>query len=156
MRRWRSGSSPIPAQKRVPADRENVEKHLNAVAQHIHFRRGRMPPAHGNFHGAQPVMPRQIEQFRIEPEPFDALLLEYDFAALAPECLEPALRIDKGKSQDQPHYGVEHNAGEFPETRLMDGNEAAVESPRSNRDIVGLQRFEELWRFLDRRGKVGV
>src|SRR5208282_4446779 len=39
----------IAAQDGVPADRKHVQKHVNAVAEHIHFGSRRMPPPHGNL-----------------------------------------------------------------------------------------------------------
>src|SRR5208282_801947 len=110
------GPSRITPQNSVPTDPEHIQKHVNAVAKHIHFRRRRVSPSHGNFYGAKPVMPRQIEQFRIEPEPLDALLLEEDVAFFAPERFEPALRVHERQAQDHSHDRVEDDSGEFAET----------------------------------------
>src|SRR5262249_50142368 len=79
----------------VPANDEYIEKHLDAVSEHVYFGRRRVRPAHRNLHRFQPVVSGEIEQFRIEPEPLDALLFEQNPAALAPEGLESALCVHK-------------------------------------------------------------
>src|SRR5437588_10214328 len=75
---WHEGSGlpGVAAEEGVPADFENVEKHLDAVAEHADFGGGGMAPAHGNFRGAQAVMTGQVKQFRVEAEALDGLLLE--------------------------------------------------------------------------------
>ena len=77
-----------PAQ-RVPANHENVHEHRDAVPQHAHFGRRRMPPAHRYLDGLQAMVPRQVQQLRIEPEAFDALLLELRAATNMPPGLYP-------------------------------------------------------------------
>src|SRR5208282_6607402 len=90
----------IAAQDGVPADRKHVQKHVNAVAEHIHFGSRRMPPPHGNLGRMKSVMPCQVEEFRIEAEALDALLLEKKLARFTPEGFEAALRVDEGQSQN--------------------------------------------------------
>ena len=65
-----------------------------------------MPPPYGNLDRAQSVMPRQVEQFGIEPEPLDALLFEKNLAAFATKRFEAALRINKRQAQYHPHDRV--------------------------------------------------
>jgi len=38
----------------------------------------------------------------------------------------------------------------------MDGYEAAIERPRANGHIVGLECVQKSWRFFNRRGEVGI
>jgi len=61
-------------------------------------------------------MPRQVEQFGIESEPLNALLLEKDVAAFAAKRFKAALRIHKRQAQDYSHDGVEDYARELTET----------------------------------------
>src|ERR1700676_1312974 len=89
----------------VPSNDHQVKKHLDAVTKHVHLGSGRVPPAHGNFHGAQSMMPRQVEKLGIETEALDALLFEKNAAALAAKCLESALRIDERQAQNDAHDG---------------------------------------------------
>src|SRR5271165_7212799 len=97
----------------------------------------------------QTVMPRQVEQFRIKPESLDALLLEKDCARFAAEGFEPALRVYKRQSQDNPDDRVEDDACELSKSRFMHGDEASVERARAYRHIVRFQGLEKLGRFLD-------
>src|SRR5277367_74781 len=154
--RKRLWPSRIAASDRVPADREHIQKHLNAVVKHIDLRRWRMPPPNGNLERTQAMMPRQVEQFGIEPEPLDALLLEKDLAAFATERFEAALCIDERKPQDHPHDLVEDYSCELAESGLVDGNEAAIESPGAYSNIVGCQRVQKFGSFLDRRRQVSI
>ncbi len=83
--------------------------------KHIDLCRRRMPPPYGDLDRAQSVMPRQIEQFRIEAEPLDALLFEKDLAAFTPERFEAALRIHKRQPQDHSHDRVKDYPCELAE-----------------------------------------
>src|SRR4029077_9306787 len=99
----------IPAPQRIPANHENVQKHLDTVAPHAHFSGRRMRPAHRNFHRAQAVMPRQVQELRIKAEALDALLLEDHAAAFTAKGLEAALCIDKGQTEDGAHDKIEND-----------------------------------------------
>jgi len=132
--------SRITSHQRIPADSEHVDEHLYAVAQHAHFRGRRMPPAHRNLHGAQAMVARQIQKFRVEPKALDPLLLENDFARIIAEGLESALRIDKWQPQDDANNLVENDAGEFTERRFMDADQTAVHGARTNGYVKFLQR----------------
>ena len=85
----------VAVEEGIPSDLEHIEEHLDAVAEHADFGRGGMAPAHGDFHGAQTMVPRQIQQFRVKSEALDGLLLENDLAAVADEGFEAALRVHK-------------------------------------------------------------
>src|SRR5216683_5729579 len=115
-----------------------------------------MPPAHRNFNRAQAMMPRQVQQLRVESESLNRLLLEDDAAALAPERFETALCIDKRQPQDASHNLVENDSGEFAEGRLVHANEAAVHRPGANSHIIGLQSLDELAGFFNRCGKIRI
>ena len=75
-----------------------------------------MPPPHGNLDRAQAVMPRQIEQFRIESKSLHALLLEEDLASFPAEHLEAALCIHKWQAQDHPDDQVKNYSRELAES----------------------------------------
>src|SRR5258708_28332119 len=115
-----------------------------------------MPPTHGYLHRTQSMVPRQVYQFRVEPESFDPLLFEDDAAALALERLETALRIDKRQPQDDSHNLVENDSRKFAEGRFAYSDQAAVHRPRANRHVVSLQSVNEFSGFLNRRGKIRV
>src|SRR6266849_2390862 len=99
-----------------------------------------MAPAHGDFDGAQAMMPRKIKQFRVEPEALDGLLLENNLATFAVEGFEAALRVHKRQPQDEANELVENDSSEFTERRLVHGDEAAIHGARadSHRAIVCL------------------
>lgn len=88
---------------------------MNTVAEHIHLRRWRMPPPHGNLDRTQAVVPRQVEQFRIEAEPLDALLLEKDLASFPAENLKATLCIHNRQAQDHPDNEVKDDSRELAE-----------------------------------------
>src|ERR1700687_929896 len=146
----------IPALQSIQANHENVQKHLNAVAPHAHFRGWRMRPAHRNFHRAQAVMPRQVQKLRIKAEAFDALLLEDDAAAFVAKGLEAALRIDKRQTQNGAHDKIENDAGRLPENGLMYGNQAAVQRARTDGHVVIREGRKKFVRFVDRRRQIRV
>src|SRR5712664_3194842 len=115
-----------------------------------------MPPTLGNFNRAQAMMPRQVQQLRIEPETLNRLLLEDDAAALALERLETALGIDKWQPQDDSHNLVENDSGKLAEGRLVHADQAAVHRPRANSHVIGLQSVNEFAGLLHRRGEIRV
>src|SRR6266566_3832595 len=85
-----------------------------------------MPPAHGNLHGAQAVMTRQVEQFRVESEALNPLLLEEDGAALPAKSFETALRIHEREPQDDSNDLVENDSGKLAKRRLMHADQTAI------------------------------
>src|SRR5260370_17840149 len=103
-----------------------------------------MPPAHGNFNRSQAMMPRQVQQLRVEPKTLNRLLLEDDAAAFAPERFETALCIDKRQPQDASHNLVENDSGEFAEGRLVHANETAVHRPGANSPVILLHTLAHL------------
>src|SRR5690242_8144869 len=146
----------IAAAKGVPADYKHVEEHLQAVSEHVDLGGGGMAPAYGDFHRAQAVVAREIEQFRVEAEALDGLLLENNLAALADKSFEPALRVHKWQPQDEAHDFVENDAGEFPERGFVNVNEASVDGARANSHVEMLQGVNEFIGFLDGSGEVRV
>src|SRR5713226_10253874 len=115
-----------------------------------------MSPSHGNFHRAQTMMPREIQQFGVESEAFDGLLLEHDGATLAAERFEAALRVYERQPKDDSYEFVENDSGEFAEAGFMNRDQASVDGPRADGQIVLLQCLNELVGFFNRRGKIGV
>src|SRR5712692_549864 len=93
----------------IPPDRKYVREHLDAVAEHIHFCRGRVSPAHGNLHRAQSMMARQVQQLGIKSKALNALLFENDAAVFSAECFEAALRIDERQPQNDSNNLVEND-----------------------------------------------
>src|SRR6266705_7028195 len=72
-----------------------------------------MPPADGNLHGAQAVMTRQVEQFRVESEALNPLLLEEDGAAVPAKGFESTLRIVERQPEYDSNDLVENDSREF-------------------------------------------
>src|SRR5229473_1485527 len=115
-----------------------------------------MPPAHRNLHGAQAVMTRQVEQFRVESEALNPLLVEEDAAALPAKSFETALRIHERQPQDDSNDLVENDSGKLAKRRLMYADQAAIHGARPNGDVIGSQSVDELAGFLDGRGKIRI
>src|SRR6266446_3011527 len=146
----------VATPERVPSDRKYIGEHLDAVAQHAHFRRSRVSPAHGNLHCAQSMVPRQVQQLGIKTEAFDALLLEDDAALFTAEHFEAALRIDKRQPQYDSNNLVENDASKFAERGFVHADQTAVHGARADGHIVVFQSLYELPGFFDRCGKVRV
>ena len=73
------------------------------------------------------------------------------------ENLEPALGIRIRQTGTDAHETVEDHPGEFTHARLADRNQRAVESARTDGDVIAdASRGEEFFDFLDWRGEVGV
>jgi len=87
----------VAAEKKVRANGEHINEHLNAVPHHVDLGGRRMRPAHGNFRGLQAMAARQEEQFGVKPEAFDALLFENDAASLSAKRFEAALGVHERK-----------------------------------------------------------
>src|SRR6266478_2354394 len=115
-----------------------------------------MPPAHGNLHGPQAVMTRQVEQFRVEPEALNPLLLEEDGAALPAKSFETALRIHEREPEDDSNDLVENDSGKLAKRRLMHADQAAIHGARANGDVIGSKSVDELAGFFDGCGKIRI
>src|SRR5207248_2319561 len=109
----------VAAEEGVPADFEDVDQHLQTVAEHADFRCRGMAPANRNFDRPQTMMPGQIEQFGVETEALDGLLFKNNAATFAVESLEAALGVDKRQPQDDANDFVEYDAGKFAKRRLV-------------------------------------
>src|SRR5216683_4193777 len=115
-----------------------------------------MPPAHGNLHGVQAVMTRQVEQFRVEPEALNPLLLEEDGAALPAKGFESTLRIDERQPEDDSNDLVENDSREFAQAGFVHADQAAIHGARPNGDVIGSQSVNELAGFFDGCGKIRI
>ena len=98
-----------------------------------------MRPAHRHLHRGQAVVPRQVQQFRIEAKPLDGLLLEDHPAPFSPEGFESALGVHKW----QPQYGsdnfVEDDARKFPKNRQ---NGRATRESSGSLTQTGLRKLD--------------
>ena len=103
----------VATEKRVPANGEHINEHLNAVAHHVDLGGGRMRPAHGNFGGRQAMVARQVEQFGVKPEAFDALLFKNDAASFTAKRLEATLGVHEWKPQNDSNDAIENDSGKF-------------------------------------------
>src|SRR5216683_3828166 len=115
-----------------------------------------MRPTHWNFNGLEPVMPRQIQQFRIKAETLDTLLLENNAATLAAECFEAALRVHERQPQNDAHDAIENNSGKFAKRRFVHFDQLSIHGARADGHVVWAERGEKFVRFLDWGGKIGV
>src|SRR5262249_56599221 len=95
-----------------------------------------MAAAHGNLHGTEAVVPREIQQFRVEAEALDGLLLENNPTTLTAERFEAALRVHKGQPENDAHDFVENDSGEFAEGGFVNNDEAAIDRAGANGHVV--------------------
>ena len=91
----------IAAHEPIPADKDEVAEHLQAIAYHPDARGRIVRPADRHFHGAQAMPLGEKQDLGIESESFDALLLKNDLRWLTHECLESALGVMKRQSREQ-------------------------------------------------------
>src|SRR5258708_40356872 len=115
-----------------------------------------MAPTNGDFYGAQAVVAREVQQFRIEPEALDGLLIENNPATLAVEGFEAALGVDKRQPKNDANELIENDSGNLTEGRLVHGDEAAINGTRADGDVKLQQGIDELVSFLDWSGEIGV
>src|SRR5437868_1639760 len=101
-------------------------------------------------------MARQVKEFGVEAEALDGLLLENNGARLPNEGFEAALRIHERQAQDGTDDEIENDAGIFAKYGLTDGDETAIQSARTNGNIVIGKGGEKLFRFFDGCGKIRV
>src|ERR1700691_5578380 len=80
----------IATREPVPPNIEQVDEHLQAVAENVHFSCRVMSPANRHFRDFETVTAGQEQDLRIKSKSFDLLLLENDAAWLREECLEAA------------------------------------------------------------------
>src|SRR5215475_2112251 len=99
-----------------------------------------MRPANRNFHRSQSMVAREIEQLWIKSKPLNPLLVEDNFAPLAPERFEATLRVHEPQPQHDPDNLVEHNAGKLPKSRLVHSDQVSVQRARADGQIVMVQR----------------
>src|SRR5690242_17879391 len=102
------------------------------------------------------MVPRKIQEFRIEPESFDGLLLEYYFAFFPAERLKAALRVHERQAQDYPHNPVEDYSRKLPEFGFVHLDQFPVYRTRTDRHVIGIHFGEQLVRFFDRRRKIRI
>src|SRR5438876_5941448 len=115
-----------------------------------------MPPAHGNLHGAQAVMTRQVEQFRVESEALNPLLLEEDGAAVPAKGFESTLRIDERQPEYDSNDLVENDSREFAQAGFVHADQAAIHGARANGQVIGPQSADALAGFFARRGTIRI
>ena len=146
------GATGIFAGEGVPADDEDIEKHLDGVAEHVYFGGWGMAPANRDFDGGEAVVAGEVEELGVKAEAFDGLLLEDELAFFAAKGFEAALRVDERKAEDDADDFVEDDTGEFAEQGFVDGNEAAINGARADGDVMIFHGGEELFDFFDGGG----
>src|SRR5690242_21906209 len=97
------------------------------------------------------MVPGKIQEFRIEPESFNGLLLEYYLAFSPPERLEAALRVHERQAQDYTHNPVEDYARKLPEFGFVHLDQFPIYRARTDRHVIVIQLCEQLVCFFDRR-----
>src|SRR3989441_12511702 len=102
----------VAATKPVPADGEHFAKHAQAVANHVHLGLWVVRPTHGNFDGAQAMAFGEEENFGVEAEALDALLLKDDARVFADEGFKAALRVGEIQPGDCADDGIENRSEE--------------------------------------------
>src|SRR3989441_1812701 len=146
----------VPAEEPVPTDGEHFAKHAQAVANHVHLGLWVVRPTHGNFDGAQAMAFGEEEDFGIEAEALDALLLKDDARVFADEGFKAALRVGEIQPGDCADDGIENLAGKLAQRRLVNFDQAGIHAARADCDFVATQRGEQLIGLLDRRGQVSI
>src|SRR5258707_14025312 len=81
----------VAAGQGVPADDEDVEKHLDGIAEHVYFGGRRVTPTDRDFDRAETVVAREIEEFGVEAEALNGLQLEDELAFFTAESVLAAL-----------------------------------------------------------------
>src|SRR2546425_8698617 len=157
--RQRSASLPllrVAAEEPIPADGEHFAKHAQAVANHVHLGLWVVRPTHGNFDGAQTMAFGEEEDFGVEAEALDALLLKDDARVFADKGFKAALRVGKTQPGDRADDGIKTLAGKLAQRRLVNFDQARIHAARADSDFVATQRGEQLIGLLDRRGQVSI
>src|SRR2546425_5415525 len=113
--RQRSASLPllrVAAEEPVPADGEHFAKHAQAVAEDVNLGLWVVRPTHRNFDGAQTMAFGEEEDFGVEAEALDALLLKDDARVFADEGFKAALRVGEIQPGDRADDGIENRSEE--------------------------------------------
>src|SRR5437879_13864297 len=95
----------VAAAKPVPTDGEHFAKHAQAVAEDVNLGLWVVRPTHGNFDGAQTMAFGEEEDFGVEAEALDALLLKDDARVFAAERFKAALRAGEIQPSDRADDG---------------------------------------------------
>src|SRR3989441_4194050 len=102
----------VAAEEPVPADGEHFAEHAQAVAEDVNLGLWVVRPTHGNFDGAQAVAFGEEEDFGVEAEALDALLLKDDARVFADEGFKAALRVGEIQPGDRADDGIENRSEE--------------------------------------------
>src|SRR5579885_944209 len=135
--RWRL-SPGVPPSPGIPPNREQVQKHAEAIADHVHPCCGIVCPSHRNFRGAQCVALGQKQDLRIKSEALRPLVLKYGPCFRGPKCLETALCVLKWQSCYATNEAVENYSSLLPKCGLMHLNELAVYRTRADNDVISI------------------
>src|SRR2546427_7619693 len=146
----------VAAEEPVPADGEHFAKHAQAVANQVQLGLWVGRPTHGNFDGAEAMAFGEEENFGVEAEALDALLLKDDARVFADEGFKAALRVGEIQPSDRADDGIENLAGKLAQRRLVNFDQAGIHAARADSDLVATQRGEQLIGLLDRRGQVSI
>lgn len=116
-----------------------------------------MRPPDRDFCRAQAVALGKEKDFGVKSESFDTLLFENNSRSIPPECFESTLGIVKRQTGKESYQAIEDEPRQFTKARLMNVNHRAVDSARTDRDIISsTNRGQKLLGFLDGGGQVGV
>src|SRR5204863_3430609 len=128
------------------------------VFEKADFASFRVIPPRRNLPNTQASAVRQEKQFDIKRETIDPCFLQNRSANIEAKGLEPALRVPKRQASGHAHKKIENAARLFSPPRLMNSDQASIQRTRSKCDIdlAICDRFDQLRRLFDRRGKVRV
>src|SRR6478752_7446155 len=116
---------------RARAQRDHLAQHAQAVAEKTDLAAFGMVPTHWNFADPQPGPMRAIKQLHVECEAFDVRRFKNRSARLETKRFKSALRIPKRQSGSRPHQQIKNTAGLLSSPRLVNSDQAAIQSTRA-------------------------
>src|SRR5262245_61629136 len=138
--------------------RDHFAQHAQTIAKETYFAAFGMVPTHWNFADPQTGSMREIKQLHVECEAVDPRRFNNRSARLEAKRFKSALCVPKWQSGREPHQQIKNTAALFSPPWLMHPDQGAIQSARAkcNVHFTICNRFDQLWRLLKWRGKIGI